>query len=69
MWENIYANNNIDVHNYVINIHKFSLKLVCDKHGQWEVVYIKIYFETFFCSMFLCLCAYLTQTIYFFNRS
>jgi hypothetical protein len=30
MWENIYANKNIDFHIYVINIHSFDPKPACD---------------------------------------
>jgi hypothetical protein len=30
MWENIYATKNIDFHNYIINIHSFDPKPICD---------------------------------------
>ncbi len=38
-WENIYANKNIDFYSYVINIHSFGLKPVCDleDHSTHEI--------------------------------
>jgi len=32
MWKNICENENIDFYNYVINIHNFDLKPICDLH-------------------------------------
>jgi hypothetical protein len=33
-WNNIYANNNINFHSYIINIHSLNHKLAYDLHGH-----------------------------------
>jgi hypothetical protein len=49
MWENIYANKNIDFHSYVINIHSFDPKLTYDLQSHF--MHIEVFFLLLICNL------------------